>query len=48
MNWTSRVDYDDSNIIAEIERQEDRGAVIIAGAYLEAFLVDAVKTLTAR
>ena len=44
MNWTSRVDYDDTHIIEEIERQEDRGAAVIAGAYLEEFVVDAIKT----
>ena len=44
MSWTSRVDYDDEHIVKEIDRQEDRGAAVIAGAFLEDFLTDAIRT----
>jgi hypothetical protein len=44
MSWTNRVDYDDERIVKEIDRQEDRGAAVIAGAFLEDFLTDAIRT----
>jgi hypothetical protein len=43
MSWTMR-DGLDPDTIDEIEKQNDRGAAIIAGALLEDFVVDAIKT----
>lgn len=43
MNWTVRNGLD-PDTVEEIDRQEDRAAAIIAGAYLEDFVADAIKT----
>lgn len=42
MSWTIR-GTGDPETIREIDRQEDRGAAVIAGAYLEDFLFSAIK-----
>jgi hypothetical protein len=41
--WTMRGDAADLETLNEIERQEDRGAAVIGGAFLEDYLVDALK-----
>lgn len=47
MTWITISD-DDRRILAEIERQTDRGAALIASAYVEQRLVSAIKARTNR
>ena len=47
MTWIIKDDTD-SNIIGEIYHQTDRGAVLIAAAYLDERLADALKARTIR
>ncbi len=43
MAWVIRNIKRDVQIAKEIDRQEDRGAAIVAGAYLEDFILEALK-----